>query len=158
MKFYKTRYLIITGVFLIAATLSVNVYAQNSQAGKKGDLSAQIEDIYAAMGKAVMDKDAATLASYFAEDVYFKLPGQPPVQSRMGVQKVHEGMFGQGMSVRFETTELKEYGNVAVEVGEADIYAPDGSVAAKAVYLTNWKKINGKWLIYRDVVSALPAE
>lgn len=150
--------IITAGVLLLCVQFSGPLYAQNNNAAKNGNLSSQIEEIYKEMGKAVMDKDAATLASFFAEDVFFKLPGQEPVNSRMGVQKIHEGMFGQGMSVRMSTSELQEYGNVAVEVGTADIIAPDGSVAAKTIYLTNWKRINGEWLIYRDVISALPAE
>ena len=105
------------------------------------------------MGAAVKAKDAESFASFFAKDDYFKLPNQKAVDSRMGVQKIHEGMFSQGMSVRPKTTELQELRNIAIENGTVDIFAPDGSIAAKAVYLTNWKIINGEWKIYRDVVN-----
>lgn len=67
-------------------------------------------------------------------------------------------MFDQGLVLKIQTTELQEYGNVAIEIGHAEIYAPDESLIAKQVYLTNWKRINGEWKIYRDVISALPAE
>lgn len=143
---------------LVIITLTFQPYLQAQNNNQKGDLAKQIESIYEEMGSAVQAKDAAALASFFAEDVFFKLPGQQPVNSRMGVQNIHEGMFSDGLSVRMSTTELKEYGNVAVEVGNADIIAPDGSIAAKTIYLTNWKRINGEWKIYRDVISALPAE
>lgn len=145
-------------IFTLLMMFTQYGYAQDKAAENKGNLSGQIESIYQEMGAAVQAKDAAAFAEFFAEDVYFKLPGQKAVESRMGVQKIHEGMFAQGMSIRPQTTELQEYGNIAVEVGTVDILAPDGSVAAKAVYLTNWKKIDGEWLIYRDVVSGSPMQ
>ena len=141
---------------ITVAGMSASMYAQQKE--QKEGVAEKIDKIYQEMGAAVQAKDAESLAGFFAEDVFFKLPGQEAVNSRMGVQKIHEGMFSQGMSVKMKTSELQHYGNVAVEVGHADIIAPDGSVAAKTVYLTNWKKINGEWKIYRDVVSALPAK
>jgi uncharacterized protein (TIGR02246 family) len=146
------RFIISLGVLLFLSGITLTAFAQN------GNLAGQIDDIYAEMGEAVKAKDAAAVASFFADDVFFKLPGQQPVNSRMAVEEIHEGMFSQGLSVRMETTDLQEYGNIAIEVGSADIIAPDGSVVSRTTYLTNWKKINGKWLIFRDVISALPAE
>lgn len=131
------------------------LYGQSTQPDQS--LSDQIDDIYSEMATAVEEKSAADLASHFASDVFFKLPGQEPVNSRMGVQKIHEEMFKQGMSVRFQTSELQEYDNIALEIGTAEIIAPDGSIVARTTYLTNWKKTDGIWKIYRDVVSALPA-
>ena len=145
-------------LLLLALLICVPTMLYGQSAQSEESLSSQIDDIYAKMAKAVKEKNAADLASYFAEDVFFKLPGQQPVNSRMGVQKIHEGMFKQGMGVRFQTSELKEYGKIAVEIGTADIIAPDGSIAARTMYLTNWKNIDGTWRIYRDVVSALPSD
>lgn len=122
------------------------------------EVESTIESNFRAMGEAMQNGDAASLAGYFTEDAFLKLPGQDPVEGREAIQNVHEGMISQGMGIRPSTEEVEVYGDRAVELGAVDIISPDGSVVNKAYYLTVWKNVDGEWKIYRDVVSGLPME
>lgn len=122
------------------------------------EVESAIESNFRNMGEAMQNGDAATFASYFTEDAFFKLPGQNPVEGREAIQNVHQGMINQGLGIRPSTGEVELYGDHAVELGTVDILGPDGSVVNKAYYLTVWKNVEGEWKIYQDVVSDLPME
>lgn len=132
-----------------------------SAATAQHDATTKVRDAIQAnflvMAKAMQEGDAATIAHHFTEDALFKLPGQPPVKGRDGIRKVHEAMMEQGLNIRPKTAEVQLFGDHAVELGTVDILGPDGKVANKAYYLTLWKKIDGEWKIYRDMVSAMPS-
>lgn len=130
----------------------------SSQSQTVDEVTSTIASNFEAMGNAMENGDAATLASYFTEDAFFKLPGQKPVEGRAAIQQVHEGMISQGLGIRPSTEEVEVNGDRAVELGTVDILGPDGNTVNKAYYLTVWKNVDGEWKIYRDVVSGLPTE
>lgn len=129
-----------------------------NQSPTVNQVKSNIESNFKEMGKAMQAGDATTLAGYFTDDAFFKLPGQKPVVGRTAIKNIHEGMISQGLGIRPKSEEIEVYGDHAVELGTIDILGPDGSVANKAYYLTVWKKVNDEWKIYRDVVSGLPME
>lgn len=149
MKYFHrgSSALFITLIFVICS----NSKAQHTQEAVKQEIAT----IYQDMGAAMQEGDAMKLASHFAKDVFFKLPGQQPVHSRDGVAKIHEGMIAQGMGIRPTTKELNVVGDIAYEIGTVDMLAK-GNKVGEAYYLTVWKYIDGSWKISRDMVSAMP--
>lgn len=143
-----TTYILFISLIFIFCTES---QAQNNTEDIKKEISA----VYQEMGAAMQEGNAEKLGAHFAEDVFFKLPGQPPAKSREAVVKIHEGMIAQGMGIRPATKELNVAGDLVYEVGTVDMLSK-GEKVGMAYYLTIWKQVDGSWKIYRDVVSGMP--
>lgn len=106
------------------------------------------------MMQAMAEGDAAGLASHFAEDALLKFPGQEPLQGRAAIEGAHEQMIAQGISVRPKTEEVESFGEMAYEIGTYELVAGNGEVVDHGHYATIWKRVDGSWQLYRDVISS----
>ena len=147
------------GVGVVALLLIFGMSIPLTTQGQSTDEVKQaIANNFKAMGQAMQAGDAATLATYFTEDAFFKLPGQPPVKGRKAIQEVHEQMIANGTGIRPITGEVQVYDDHVLELGSVDMLGKDGAVMGRAYYLTQWVKVDGEWKIHWDVVSGMPAE
>ncbi len=105
------------------------------------------------MQKAIASGDVEKFGSFFLEDVMFKMSGQEPLSGRAAVTAAHKPMVEGGMKLFANTEEVLDFGDYAHEIGNYEIHTPDGKKVDYGHYSTLWKKVDGEWKIYRDIIS-----
>ncbi|GAA4319876.1 hypothetical protein GCM10023115_46590 [Pontixanthobacter gangjinensis] len=127
---------------------SFSSYAQDS-----GDAKSAIKENSEIMHEAMKNGDYEKFSSFFAEDVMFKMSGHQPISGRAAVTEAHKPMAQQEMQLVINTEEVQDFGDYAHEIGNYEIHTKDGQKVDHGHYSTLWKKIDGEWKIYRDVIS-----
>lgn len=97
--------------------------------------------------------DAAAIAALYAEDAVVMAPGAESAKGRAAIEgliKVALEAAG-GSKMEIKPTEVMESGDLAVEVGTFTESAADGSHRDHGKYMAIWKKIDGKWVLQRDI-------
>jgi uncharacterized protein (TIGR02246 family) len=108
---------------------------------------------------AVAAGDADAIAALLAPDIVALPPDSPAVTGREAVKLLWASAISvHGMTSCRITTEILDFaGDMASEVGCATMTMtpPDGkSDTASIKYLVVWKRLNGKWLLHRDIWNA----
>ena len=122
--------------------------------------AAKITEADAAWMKAVQDKDAAKIASFFAEDGTSHVTGHPSATGPAAIQKLTEEGFKTQVSISWKTTNLVvgEAADIAYQTGtwesvEKDAKGKEMQSAGK--FLTVWaKQPDGTWKVKDDMGSA----
>lgn len=104
------------------------------------------------MEKAMQDGDFETFGSYFSEDAMFKISNHDPLSGRAAITEAHKQMKGVKLSLNAE--EVIDFGDYILEIGSYELHTPEGENMDHGYYSTLWKKIDGEWKIYRDVISS----
>lgn len=118
------------------------------------DLKKTIQKNFQEMGQAMANDNPELLATYFTENAMLKFPGLEPILGREAIAKHHEEMIEQGISVRPTTTEVERFGNTGYEIGTYQILNEEGQEIDSGTYTSIWKKVDGEWKIYKDIVSS----
>ncbi|MGB8704307.1 MAG: nuclear transport factor 2 family protein [Gillisia sp.] len=113
-----------------------------------------IENNSKAMENAIKNGDIDEFASYYTQDAMLKLSGKASVEGRDAIKNANLSMTDQGMELRIQSQEIYSMDGYATDLGTYEIYTPDGQKVDEGNYATIWKKVDGKWLIYRDLVSS----
>jgi len=99
-------------------------------------------------------RDAAKVASFYAEDAVLMPPNARPIKGRTAIQEDHERQFK--ASPFFELTArplASETSGLGYIQGEFVVKQPRvGEVRRK--YVEVWKRINGQWKILYDINNA----
>jgi uncharacterized protein (TIGR02246 family) len=108
---------------------------------------------------AVEAGNVEAIAALLAPDVVALPPDGPAVTGRDAVTQLWASAIKEhGMtSCRISTDTLDVVGDMASEVGHAMMtMAPPGGKGetARVKYLVVWKRLNGKWLLHRDIWNA----
>jgi len=115
-----------------------------SQALRDFDFRTAIEKAIAAFEEAANRKDAATLASFYADDATLMPPGSPPKKGRAGIRGFWESFIAAGASdPKLQVVEVGVSGDTAYEIGlfEANMPVPERGTARMAgKYLVVWKR------------------
>lgn len=136
-------------IFLLAVLLSsLSAFPQSS------DLQEKIESTSQKIGEAFYNGDFDTFAMYFDDDVTMKMPGHETLRGVDAVVAAHMPMAEQKMKLVLNTNQVIDFDGYAYELGDYQIKAADGKLVDKGSYGTLWKKEDGKWKIYRDLVSS----
>ena len=134
-------------IFMVISSVAIN--AQTST-----DVKTQIANNSEKMSKAMDSGDLESFGAFFAEDVMFKMSGQEPLSGRKAVTEAHKPMAEQQMKLLINTEEVLDFGDFAHEIGNYELHTSDGQKVDHGHYATLWKKIDGKWKVYRDMVSS----
>jgi uncharacterized protein (TIGR02246 family) len=96
--------------------------------------------------------DASLIASTYTADAEAFPPNSDVVRGRPAIEKLWKAVLDSGINA-FElvTTEVASQGNLAYEVGTYAMKMKDGKVADRGKYCVVWKRINGQWLLHRDI-------
>jgi uncharacterized protein (TIGR02246 family) len=96
--------------------------------------------------------DASLIASAYTADAEAFPPNSDVVRGRPAIEKLWKAVLDSGINA-FElvTTEVASQGNLAYEVGTYAMKMKDGKVADRGKYCVVWKRINGQWLLHRDI-------
>lgn len=98
--------------------------------------------------------DAALLVTAYTEDAEAFPPNSEMVKGRPALQKLWQSVLDSGVAgVELKTTEVEAFGALAYEVGTYAMKTKDGAVADRGKYCVVWKRVNGEWLLHRDIWS-----
>jgi uncharacterized protein (TIGR02246 family) len=120
-----------------------------------GQTSTAREAIDAANRKfvaAVAKSDVATMAAAYTKDAAAYPANSEIVSGRDAIQAMWKTVLDSGITT-FElgTAEVEASGDLAYETGTYVMKMKDGSVADRGKYVVVWKRVNGQWLIHRDI-------
>jgi uncharacterized protein (TIGR02246 family) len=97
-------------------------------------------------------RDAAGLASVYAEQGALLPPNAESVRGRQAIQRTWQGAFDAGLTAcRIETLDVESAGELAIEEGRYTLYAGDHQVADEGKYIQIWKREAGQWKSHRDI-------
>lgn len=140
-------------LFLVSGLFAVNSHAQSSKESSE-DVRLAIQENFREMGQAMAASDPELLAIHFTEDALLKFPGQKPINGRKAIAAAHNEMLKKGLMVKPSTTEVVTFGDTAYEIGTYEFVNSEGQKLDSGYYATIWKKIDGEWKIFRDVISS----
>ncbi len=102
--------------------------------------------------KAAYDSgDGAAVAALYAEDAMLLPPNMEPVSGREAIAEFWTMVTANGGTTDLKVKEVYSMGDMAAEVGTYSGTAPDGSHTDHGHYTIIWKKMDGKWMMYRDI-------
>ena len=103
--------------------------------------------------------DSIGLANLYTQDAKFMNNGAPAVTGRKNIQSAISGIMNSGISsVNLTTIDVWGMENLITEEGELSLFVEDAEVY-KGKYIVLWKKVDGKWKLFRDIFNSnLPAE
>ena len=113
-----------------------------------------------AFEKAVETGNVEAIAALLAPDIISLPPDGPIVAGREAVKQLWVSAIREYGLTKFQinTEKLDVVGDVASEVGRATMtMAPPGgkSETTAIKYLVVWKRLNGMWLLHRDIYNAI---
>ena len=95
--------------------------------------------------------DAAGVAANYTEDAQILPPNSEIVSGRTAIQGVFQGFIDAGLKVTLEAKEVEGHGDIAFEVGIADVTDAEGHMLDKSKYIVIWKMTGSEWKMYRDI-------
>ena len=107
---------------------------------------------YLAAAKA---RDAAKVASFYAEDAVVMPPNAPPIEGRRAIQRDHERLFTESPPFELTATPLasETSGDLGYIRGEY-VVRRQGAPDVRGKYVEVWRRINGEWKIICDINNA----
>ena len=149
-------YVRLFGATAFAAAVTLGwAAASAAQDPAKAGIDAATSKFVAAFNKA----DAAGVAATYSPDANAFPPHEAIVKGRTAIQRMWQGAIDSGItSISLATTEVESAGNIAYESGTYEMKLKDGKVADRGKYCVVWKKVNGQWMLHRDIWSTdMPA-
>lgn len=123
---------------------------EHKEHGDHGDVKKEIAAIGAKWQAAYNAGDGAAVAALYAEDAMLFPPNAGPVAGRAAIEAFWSQAASQGASDELKTKEVFAMGDMATELGTYSATAADGSHADHGHYMVVYKKVDGKWMMYRD--------
>jgi ketosteroid isomerase-like protein len=98
--------------------------------------------------------DATVIAAAYSEDAEAFPPNADIVKGRPALEKLWQSVLDSGIAgIELKTTEVESAGRIAYETGTYAMKAKDGTIADRGKYCVVWKRVNGEWLLHRDIWS-----
>ena len=99
--------------------------------------------------------DAAGLAKLYTEDGQVLPPNGDFVTGYEALQGFWSAVMDMGVKeAKLEISEVDEFGDTAVEVSRFTMFGGEGQVLDKGKYIVIWKRIDGNWLLHRDIFNS----
>jgi ketosteroid isomerase-like protein len=100
-------------------------------------------------------RDAAKVASFYAEDAVLMPPNAPPIEGRRAIQLDHERLFKESPPFELTATPLasETSGDLGYIRGEF-VIRRQGAADVRGKYVEVWRRINGQWKITCDINNA----
>lgn len=96
--------------------------------------------------------DAAGVAALYTEDAQLLPPDAPVVSGRTEIREFIARNFRPGgAQVEVVTVETRMFGDYAHRQGSFKLGGPGRDSGATGKFLELWKKVDGRWLIHREI-------
>jgi uncharacterized protein (TIGR02246 family) len=134
-------------VFALAMlALPVTALAQDDDHG-----TAEVAEVTAKWQAAYNAGDGAAVAALYTKDAALLPPNSAPVQGGEAITAFWSTAVGQGATTKLTSKEVYAMGDMAVEVGTYSGTNADGSHQDHGHFTVVYKKVDGKWMMYRDM-------
>jgi uncharacterized protein (TIGR02246 family) len=113
-----------------------------------GDVKSEIDQQNEAFEQAYTSHDFKKLGEFYTEDAVVYFQGSDVLKGREDIQKVWESYEKDMTAVDYQTVEVIDAGDYAIQFGKYDATCqgkPD-----QGRYMTVWKKDGDSWKIVRD--------
>jgi ketosteroid isomerase-like protein len=144
----------------VLAVVMTGAAALSAQGGGNAAVRAAIEKTNKKFVDGAAKGDAAVIASAYTADAIAFPANSEAVTGKPAIQKMWQSVLESGITgFELTTTEVDSAGNLAYEVGTYVLKMKDGTVADRGKYCVVWKRVNGEWLLHRDIwTTNLPAK
>jgi len=126
-------------------------------AASAGDDEGQIKAKEKAWHEAFNAGDAKALVALYAPDAMMLPPNAEPVKGRKSIEEFWagsmEGVKGKLKIQEVGVLEVLVQGDLAYSLGRFTILDVDGKVVDRGKYVAIWKRADGQWRIYRDILN-----
>jgi ketosteroid isomerase-like protein len=143
-------------VLLLAACGS----SQMSNDFQSGDAENYIKQANVAFGTAMRTNDMDALVNNYTTDAIVMAPNLPAAHGPGAIRATWTGFLGQFASndVTLTSDDVQQSGDIAVETGHYMVHVvPKGTttpVTDSGKYIVVWKKVDGRWKIFRDIFNS----
>jgi uncharacterized protein (TIGR02246 family) len=135
----------ISTVVLVLACLSSAASAQSE------DVRHAVEAGNRAFIAAFLRGDATAVANLYTEDAQVIAPGAPVASGRPAIAAFWQNSIDSGIKdVTLATADVESASDLAYETGTVRLVANDGTVT-EARYVVIWKRVDGQWMLHRDI-------
>jgi ketosteroid isomerase-like protein len=111
-----------------------------------------IDSINTKFSEEIQNGDSMALASHYATDAAILLPKSEPIKGK-DILSAWGSMLRAGTEeTTFQTIDLIGSNDFLIETGYISTKGSDNSIY-KSKYLVVWKKQNGEWKLYRDMIN-----
>jgi uncharacterized protein (TIGR02246 family) len=105
----------------------------------------------AAFIAAFLRGDSTAVSQLYTVDAQVIAPGAPVANGRPAIAGFWQRSIDAGTKdVKLQTAEVESAGDLAYETGTVRLVAKDGTTS-EARYVVVWKRVDGKWLLHRDI-------
>ncbi len=144
---------------LLLGALVISGGTLAAQASGNSSVRAAIEKANKKFADGAAKGDAALIASAYTPDAIAFPANSEAVKGKPAIQKMWQSILDSGINgFELTTSEVEPSGNIAYEVGSYVLKTKDGTVEDRGKYCVVWKRVNGDWLLHRDIwTTNLPA-
>jgi ketosteroid isomerase-like protein len=96
-------------------------------------------------------KDADALTALYAEDAALLPPNAPAVFGHDAIRAAHKDAMASGAGAELEDLEMWIAGDHGYKAGRYRMWNAAGELLDRGKYIEIWTKVDGKWLIHRDI-------
>lgn len=119
---------------------------------KPANLSDVISEANNEFMEAFNTGDMNAVAQHYTEDGKLFPANSEIITGRQYIEAFWSGAPEMGVKkVKLETTSAEGFGNTAIEEGKYTLYTDGDVIIDVGKYIVTWKKVDGKWLIDRDI-------
>jgi ketosteroid isomerase-like protein len=111
-----------------------------------------IDSINTKFSEQIKNGDSMALASHYATDAAILLPKSEPIKGRDILSAWGSMLRAGAEETTFQTIDLIGSNDFLIETGYISTKGSDNSIY-KSKYLVVWKKQNGEWKLYRDMIN-----
>jgi ketosteroid isomerase-like protein len=134
----------------------VNLTMLSAQTKNASELKSTINANYDQFTQFILDNKPAKLAkTLYTRDAKFYTPNGMIAEGTEGVTQAFKGLIDAGLVISPEAQEVEIFGDHAYEYGIGTVLNKDGSKVREERYVCIWKKVDGEWKIYRDLVQGV---
>ena len=110
------------------------------------------QDVADAFAQRIAAQDAAGTATFYTVDAVLMPPDAEPLAGRASIQEFFERTNAEGSpTVELATVETFVFGDHAWRQGSFRIDGPGEDAPTNGKFVELWKKVDGAWLIHRDI-------
>lgn len=99
--------------------------------------------------------DAAGMAELCTENGQVLPPNAETVKGKTAIKDFWQATMDIGVkSIKLETGDVEQHGEMAIEVSKAKLLADGGEAIDDAKYIVIWKRVNDEWKLHQDIFNS----
>ncbi len=141
--------------FLLSLTVPLSIFLTNCTTPsptKPMNITEEIQALNDKFAEAFNSGDAAAVTARYTADGKLYPPNSEVIEGQKAIEAYWQGGMDAGLTgVELTTVSATAYGDIAYEIGKADIFAGDGQLVDKSKFMVIWKKVDGEWKMHEDI-------